>query len=287
MKTINDVFSKVIVINLDRRRDRYRAIQAQLDLLGIRAARFAAVDGKDRRILDEWKEYAAGPLVMPRDDDPTVSTSRQFYLEDKSDRARVAFVEQREGKKAIATAGAWGLLLSMTEVIQQAVIEGWPSLLILEDDALFHKDTKALFDHGLDQLPADWAILQLGAMQTHWEPSWITWHSKNLYKCNGSSIAAHAVGLRSEVFPALLEASRKRDLPFDIGALHVVKRRYRDRSFTCFPNLVIQDATDSEIGMSEIFFREARQETNIYRWQISHYGLDAIIPTLMPPTAPA
>src|SRR6185312_13257753 len=116
----------------------------------------------------------------------------------------------------------------------------------------------------------------LGAMQLHWEPSWINWHSKNLYKCNGSSIGAHAVGLRCDVFPALLDACRKRDLPFDIGALHVVKRQYRDRSFTFFPNLVIQDATDTEIGTSTIFFREARQETNIYRWQISHYGLDAI-----------
>ncbi len=276
MKTINDVFSKVIVINLDRRPDRYRAVQAQLDVLGIRAERFTAVDGKDRTILEEWQEYAAGPLVAPGSDDTPVSTYRQFHLEDMSDRARVAFVEQRDGKKAIATAGAWGLLLSMTAASERAATEGWPSVLILEDDALFHKDTTALFDHILGQLPADWAILQLGAMQLHWEPSWITWHSKNLYKCNGSSMAAHAVGLRNEVFPALLEACRKHDLPFDIGALHVIKRQYRDRSLTCFPNLVIQDATDSEIGMSTIFFREARQETNIYRWQIGHYGLDAI-----------
>jgi GR25 family glycosyltransferase involved in LPS biosynthesis len=276
MKTINDVFSKVIVINLDRRPDRYRAFQAQLDLLGIRAARFAAVDGKDRKILDDWKKYAAEPLVTLRDGESAISDHREFYLEDRSDRARAAFVERQDGKKAIATPGAWGLLLSMTEVVEQAVIEGWRSLLILEDDALFHKDTTALFDHVVGQLPADWAILQLGAMQLHWEPNWISWHSKNLYKCNGSSIAAHAVGLRSEVFPALLQAARKRDLPFDIGALHVVKRQYRDRCFTFFPNLVIQDATDSEIGMSTIFFREARQETNIYRWQISHYGLEAI-----------
>jgi GR25 family glycosyltransferase involved in LPS biosynthesis len=276
MKTINDVFSRVIVINLDRRPDRYRAVQAELDVLGIRAARFAAVDGKDRKVLAEWKQYAAEPLVALRGDEPPALTYRQFHLEDKSARARVAFVEQRDGKKAIATAGAWGLLLSMTEVIEQAVAEAWPSLLILEDDALFHKDTTALFDHVLGQLPADWAILQLGAMQLHWEPSWITWHSKNLYRCNGSSMAAHAVGLRQEVLPALLQACRMRDLPFDIGALHVIKRQYRDRCFTCFPNLVIQDATDSEIGMSTIFFREARQQTNIYRWQISHYGLDAI-----------
>lgn len=276
MQEINDIFSKVIVINLDRRPDRYRAVQAQLDALGIRAERFAAVDGKDRQVLDEWKEYAAEPLRSPRAGDPPVTSYRQFHLEDRSDRARVAFVEQRDRKKAIATPGAWGLLSSMTRVIEQAVLEGWPSLLILEDDALFHKDTTALFDHVLGQLPADWAILQLGAMQLHWEPSWITWHSKNLYKCNGSSMAAHAVGLRQEVLPALLDACRKRDLPFDIGALHVIKRQYRDRCFTCFPNLVIQDAADSEIGMSTIFFREARRETNIYRWQIGNYGVDAI-----------
>jgi hypothetical protein len=65
-------------------------------------------------------------------------------------------------------------------------------------------------------------------------------------------------------------------LPFDIGALHAVKRRYRDRTFTCFPNIVIQDGTDSEIGTSTIFFREARKEVNLYRWRISDYGLDAI-----------
>jgi GR25 family glycosyltransferase involved in LPS biosynthesis len=276
MKTINDIFSKVVVINLDRRPDRYRSIRAQLDLLGIRADRFAAVDGRDCAVAAEWKRYAASPLTTPPTDRPPISSYRQFYLGDEDELARVAFVEQRDGKKAIATPGAWGLLLSMTKVIERALLEELPSLLLLEDDALFHKDTTALFDHVLGQLPADWVILQLGAMQLHWEPSWITWYSKNLYKCNGSSMAAHAVGLKREVLPMLLEACRRRDLPFDIGALHAVKRRYRDRNFTCFPNLVIQDATDTEIGMSTIFFREARREGNIYRWRISDYGLDAL-----------
>lgn len=283
MKTINDVFSKVIVVNLDRRPDRLRTTWKQLDLLGVHAERFPAVDGQDREVRAEWNEYASGPLALPPKDGRPVLDHRQFYLDYDSDLARVAFVEQQQRRKAIASPGAWGLLASMTKVIETAVARGWPSLLILEDDALFHRDTAALFGRVQEQLPTDWAILQLGAMQLHWEPDWVTWHSKNLYKCNGSSIGAHAVGLRQEVLPVLLEACRSRSLPFDIGTLHVVKRRYRDRCFTCFPNLVIQDGADSEIGTSTIFFREARKEVNLYRWRISDYGLAAIRAQMVPP----
>jgi hypothetical protein len=78
------------------------------------------------------------------------------------------------------------------------------------------------------------------------------------------------------VLPALLERCRTPDLPFDVGALHTVKRRFSDQCFTVFPNLAIQDATDSEIGMSALFFREARKVDNIYRWHLLDYGLAAI-----------
>ena len=283
MKAINDVFSKVIVVSLDRRPDRLHTTWKQLELLGVHAERFPAVDGQDREVRAEWSEYASGPLARPPKDGRPVLDHRQFYLDYDSELARVAFVEQQHRRKAIASPGAWGLLASMTKVIETAVVRGWPSLLILEDDALFHRDTAALFGCVQEQVPADWAILQLGAMQLHWEPDWVTWHSENLYKCNGSSIGAHAVGLRQEVLPVLLEACRSRSLPFDIGALHVAKRRYRDRCFTCFPNLVIQDGADSEIGTSTIFFREARKEVNLYRWRISDYGFAAIRAQMAPP----
>ena len=124
--------------------------------------------------------------------------------------------------------------------------------MILEDDVLFHRDTLARLAATVRSLPPDWAVLQLGAMQLHWEESWITWHGADLYRCNGSSFGAHAVALRREVLPDLLERCRRRDLPFDTGALQEIKRTYRQRCFTCFPNLAIQDARDSEIGMSRL-----------------------------------
>jgi GR25 family glycosyltransferase involved in LPS biosynthesis len=205
-----------------------------------------------------------------------VTSYREFYLDYESDLARVAFVEGRDSAKAIATPGAWGLLRSMTAVFERALSESWDSVLVLEDDVLWHKDTLILFDRFMAQAPSNWLVMQLGARQLHWDNAWTSWHSENLYMCHGSSIAAHAFGVRRAVFPLMLERCRARDLPFDIGALHTVKSRFAERCFTMFPNLVIQDAIDSDIGMSSRFFRDARRLDNIYRWHLPDYGLAAI-----------
>jgi GR25 family glycosyltransferase involved in LPS biosynthesis len=270
---INDVFERVVVLSLDRRGDRMAAMEAQLRPLGVTYERFSAIDGRDPAVAEQWRRYAQQPPVHLPPHRRPVSSYRELYLDYDDDLARVAFVEQRTGRKAIATAGAFALLLSMTAIVERALAAGWASVLILEDDARFHRDSEALFARCMAQLPADWAILQLGAMQLHWEPQWISWHSENLYRCHGSSIGAHAVGLRREVLEPLRARCQRRDLPYDIGALHSIKRRFDSRCFTMFPNVAIQDASDSEIGMSTLFFREARKLDNVYRWHLPDYGL--------------
>ena len=272
---INEVFERVVLVNLDRRPDRLANVSAQLQHLGITFERFPAVDGQDPEVSAEWLAYAQGEPARLPDGARPVTSWREFYLDYDSELARVAFFEAQRGR-AISTAGAWGLLRSMTAVVERAVSEGWQSVLILEDDVLFHKDALALFDRCVSQLPTDWRILQLGAMQLHWESDWISWHSDNLYRCHGSSFAAHAYAVRAEVLPELLESCRTRDLPYDIGALHAIKRRHAADCFTLFPNMVIQDAADSEIGMSTMFLGEVRKADNIYRWHLPDYGLAAL-----------
>ena len=250
-------------------------VAAQLDALGTRYRRFAAIDGRDPVVAAAWRSYAAQPMLKP----PAVgavASYREFYLADRSPAARVAFFEQTKGTKAIATAGAWGLLASMTGVIEMALAEGWPSLLILEDDVLFHRDTLARLVALRNIGPANWAVMQLGALQRHWEEGWITWQRADLYRCNGTSFGAHAVGLRREVLPDLLARAHRRDLPFDIGALQEVKRNYRERCFTCYPNLAIQDPSDSEIGMSQLSAAETMKAGNVYRWHYPDYGIAVI-----------
>lgn len=250
------------------------SVRDQLAKLGVAYDRHPAADGHNPDIAAEWNAYLGSPKQQPDGIRP-VENWRDFYLGDKPHDERVAFFEA-EGKRGISTVGAWGLFLSMRRVIEKALADKVDSLLILEDDVVFHKDTIDLWPVIRSELPTDWQIFQLGAMQLHWEDNWISWKSQHLYKCRGSSIAAHAVALRRPAMQAIMDRSRHPDLPFDVGPLQEVKRLFRDKCFTAYPNLVIQDAKDSEIGMSKIFFDESKKSENIYRWKWDEYGPEVL-----------
>jgi GR25 family glycosyltransferase involved in LPS biosynthesis len=274
----NSIFDRVVVINLDRRPDRLSSVSHQLDMLNITYHRHTACDGQTPQVAADWAAYQRETKVAS-DGVRSVSDWRDFYLGDKPHHERVAFFEKERGP-ALASAGAWALFQSMREVVKSAVADNVESLLILEDDVRFHRDTISLWPKIASELPVDWQVFQLGAMQLHWEEDWINWHSQHLYQCNGSSIAAHAVALKRDAMRAVLARSQTPDLPFDVGPLQEVKRLYRDRCFTAYPNLAIQDPSDTEIGMSKIFFQEAQKDDNIYRWKWKDYGPDVLRPVL-------
>ncbi len=272
-----NTFERIVVINLDRRADRMSSVRTQLAKLGMAYTRHPATDGRAPEVAREWRGYTMTPQVGPDPDRP-VNGWRDFYLGDKPRASRIAFFEQDRACRAIATAGAWGLFKSMRRVIEKAVADKVGSLLILEDDVRFHRDTLDLWPRVASELPRDWQVFQLGAMQLHWEDSWIKWHSQHLYRCMGSSFAAHAIALKRDAMMAALERSKQMDLPIDIGALTEVKRLFRDKCFTAYPNIVIQDPQDSEIGMSQVMDREAKKTQNMYRWHWPDYEPEALRP---------
>lgn len=265
-------FDRVVVINLDRRPDRMSRVAAQLEALNIRYVRQPATDGTLPEVTMQWQLYKQAPKHAGDPHRPVLDW-QDFYLGDKPHASRIAFYEAMRGAPAISTAGAWGLYLSMRTAIQTALADNVERLLLLEDDAVFHKDTIDIWPKVHSELPGDWQILQLGAMQIHWEESWIDWHSQHLYRCNGSSFATHAIGLGRQAMAAIMERARVPDLPFDIGPLTEVKRLFRQHSYTAYPNIAIQEGLDTDIGMSKIFFRERSKRDNVYRWNWVDYGL--------------
>lgn len=279
-----NLFDRVVVINLDRRADRMSSVRHQLELLGVSYIRHSASDGTEPSVVAQWQSYMRQPSAIA-DPQRAVAGWQDFYLGDKPHASRVAYFEAERGERAIATAGAWGLYHSMISVIETALKDGVESLLILEDDVRFHRDIAALWPRVLSELPDDWKVFQLGAMQLHWGDDWIEWQSQHLYKCQGSSIAAHAVALERDAMRAVLDRAKVPDLPFDIGPLQEVKRLFKARCFTAYPNLAIQDPQDSEIGMSQIFEREAQKTDNVYRWVWSDYEPADLRPLNVQPTA--
>jgi glycosyltransferase involved in cell wall biosynthesis/GR25 family glycosyltransferase involved in LPS biosynthesis len=269
--TVNEFFDKVYVLNLDRRPDRLATVQVQMDELGITFERFVAVDGQAKPYIDEWLAYSQTPRVETPEGVRKLTRSQDFYQNYDSPIARTAYFEGKLNKKAIRSAGAWGYLKSYIGILEKALREGHQSILILDDDALFHRDFKALFSTAVRELPEDWKIFQLGALQYDWGDDWISKFSEHLYLCNGSSVGSHATGIHRSIIPALLHQAARYDLPLDVGALCYVKRAFAEKSFTVLPNLIIQDTSESDIASSDVQQAEGQKRANVYRWVLEDY----------------
>ena len=269
--TVNEFFGKVYVMNLDRRTDRLAAIDRQMKGLGIKYERFSAVEGKAKPHVDEWLAYSQLPLVETPAGVRNLTRSKDFYQNYDSPVARIAFLERSLKAKAIRTPGAWGYLKSYIAILEKALHEGHESVLILDDDALFHRDFKSLFAAAVRELPEDWKIFQLGALQYEWHDDWISQFSRHLYLCNGSSVGSHATGIHRSALPALLHQAARFDMPLDVGALCQVKRAFAEKSFTVQPNLIIQDTSESDIASSEVQQSEGSKRANVYRWVLEDY----------------
>ena len=274
-KRINDVFERVVVLNLDRQLERWEQAKSQLRRAEITAERFSAVDGSAPDVAAEYEAYAAGKVVEVSADLPQIRSSEDFYMRFPSQQARIAHLEQTTRTKAIGSLGAWGYLRSYERILEQALADQVESLLVLHDDVLVHKDAVGIFAQAYAEAPTDWLILQLGALQYNWSPPWVDWRSPHLYRTNGAAVGSHAVGMRFEILPFLLDHVKRMDLPFDVGALSGATHAFARRCFVAYPNIAIPRlasvGSDMSAGQQE---RAMDGITHAYRWSPDDYWRD-------------
>src|SRR5262249_34971533 len=98
---INDFFEKVFVINLDRRPDRWQRVARRLERAGISAERVTAVDGTAPDVAAEYQAYAETALSETSSAIRAIKSSKEFFQDYDSEAARVAFIETKDGKKAV------------------------------------------------------------------------------------------------------------------------------------------------------------------------------------------
>lgn len=185
--------------------------------------------------------------------------------------ARLDYFEHLHQRKTIGSAGNWGYVLTMIGILEDALKNDYEQILVLDDDALFHNQFNELFAKILKQVPENWLVLQLGTLQYHWEKEWIEWYSENLYMCNGSSLTSHAIALRREVIPLILNHCYRMDMPYDEGPVHKPKYLFPRRCFTFYPNLLIQDVTESDISNEAGQKQALGKNNNVFRWNWDDY----------------
>lgn len=267
---IDEFFELTLVINLDRRDDRWRQVVDECHAAGCEPVRIAAHDGRSQAVRAAYERYLRSrPLHAGTS---PIGSTFEFFQGGFARAERTLYREAERSRPGIESAGAFAYLDSYREALSQALASGADPVLILDDDCRFHRRTGTLLQLASAQLPDDWLVLQLGNLQYHWTEKWIVRHSRNLYRNLGATIGSHAVGYRRVALAEIVESFEPRLLPYDIGVLSEYVQARPERAFVCLPNLAIQDLSDSDIKTS--ILNEADFETagRRLRWNLSDYS---------------
>jgi GR25 family glycosyltransferase involved in LPS biosynthesis len=136
------------------------------------------------------------------------------------------------------TAGAYGCLKSNLAVVTQARDNGWPSVLLFEDDVVFDEEVATKLPRFMAQLPSDWDMVFLGGMHRD-QPLRV---GENVMKLTATT-STYAYAVRSTLYDAFLETHADSREPID------VRNRVLQERFNCycfFPHLAWVDGGVSD-----------------------------------------
>lgn len=138
------------------------------------------------------------------------------------------------------TTGAYGCLLSHVEVVREARRRGVSSVFIFEDDVVFDPHVQKKFRASIEQLPADWDMLYLGALHKD-EPLKVSDHISRITEANST----YAYALRDTVFDAFIELNLKAETVLDMNSL-VLQRQFNCYCFMPHLAWVETDYSDAQ-----------------------------------------
>ncbi|VEB40369.1 Glycosyltransferase family 25 (LPS biosynthesis protein) [Chromobacterium violaceum] len=268
---ISQCLSSPYVLNLSHRTDRRKAAEYAFSALGIKPNFIHGVNGKTARSAQRhWEQHLR--YTRNAQSRPTFKYDHEidFYIKYASTRQREDHYLGKNGK--LLSQASLGYMLSYRKALIQALTNTQSKyILICDDDIIIHKNHLQLIERIVKDLPAEFKILSLGAIQYNWNSNILNRCGESLYQCFGTSIASHATVYDRSVAIELLDEIEKMSLPFDVGALHYLKKKYFHQSYVAYPNLFIQDSSESEIADTQQQLKTGTQKDNKYRWELTDY----------------
>lgn len=227
---INTYFDKIYVINLERRTDRKANIERRLAKNNITNYRiFPATDG------------SKAPMY-------------HYYLRHKG------FTD---------TPGAFGVLATAVRLIEDAVRNKYKRILILEDDAVFHKNFTLKFNERIQLIPQDWKLLYFGTSMRKNRIHEVSQKNtgKKYLTSKGSIAGAFAVGIDASVYKELLFDFRVTNKPWDLGPLRTINMLYNSKCIVLYPYLILCDTRDSDIRCN----KSLQEKNHTCGWEIDKF----------------
>jgi GR25 family glycosyltransferase involved in LPS biosynthesis len=232
---INKYFDKIFIINLKKRIDRRDSMIKKLKIAGITNYEFIhAIDGSQQPYYNHYLNFRI---------------RNQFF----------------EGP------GAYGILMSALKILIWSKIKKYNRILILEDDAIFHKNFTKTFNERIKNV-SSWKLLYLGTSLHEWrfsERCSIN-KAKSIMTSTGTIAGAFAVGIDSSVFDLLINSIYVTGKPWDIGPLRNVNVKYNKDVIILYPYLVVCETEDSNLRDS----RSIRTTAKECCWDLSLYDYE-------------
>ena len=209
---INEYFDRIFIINLKRRNDRKENMIKKLEIANITNYEFIeAIDGNEE----------------------------PYYSLYRSRLSNGTFLENQN---------AFGVLFSALKVLVWSKNKNYNKILILEDDAIFHKDFSNIFNERIKDIP-EWKLLYFGTSMEKWrldERCQIE-KNKNFLRAKGTIAGAVGLGIHSSIFDELIYYLRNTTRPWDIGPLKIINTKYQNEVIVFYPYLIICHTEDSNI----------------------------------------
>lgn len=215
MVTPNDFFDEVYCINLQRRQDRWYAVNSRFLRENIKVTKIIGIDGWDENIKADFKELCR---VLP--------------------------------KNGLKTSGAYAILLTYIKLYRSILEKKQTKVLIFEDDVLFSKSFNILFNNHIEKLPEDWkvwglAVSQLGYEQLKYTDDKMFYSPRLPNRTYG--LFAHAVtnDLIETLLPKLETMLKPVDVDIYLGDTGV----YVSNPLLCYHDYGYSDNTNSNVNI--------------------------------------
>jgi len=154
-----------------------------------------------------------------------------------------------------------GCMLSHYGIIKEAKEKHYKRILIFEDDVMFIENFKSKFLQMINKIP-DWKLLYLGGSQHNWDD--IEFIDDFYYTKHMSGCFAYAVD--ESIYDEILNTNNINDKAIDYK-LFDIQEKYHDKCYSCFPNLVICDVTESDIRKN----RDMETHSIKMKWDLDKY----------------
>lgn len=239
---LNQEFDQVIVLSLEKEKDKRKKIEQKLDQLNIDFEFFNAINGYQMRFNLEWELYQKRPLAT--------------------------YYEKAYNKKFIESRGAWGCLKSYYEIFKMSIKKGYKKILVLEDDVIFCSDFENKARDFFQNIPKkDWKLIQLGCSQHFFEEHM----NENYYRpVKFRTTGAFANGYDQSIFKEIMSDILKMESAFDNTPIGHVFDKYPENCFVAFPNLIIADVGSSNIRNGRNMTKFAEQ----MKWDLTQFNLE-------------